>query len=171
MKASASQLAFMGAFLALCGLGNALATQAYTTSSTYLRAGPDTTFPQIQRVPYASTVEVYGCTTGYGWCDVDYGGERGWFPGNRLQFNDHGRRGSITNLAPLLGLMIMQFSVQDYWGNHYQDRAWYTDQNRQRFQNWQPNNRHGRFQAPFMQQNNPFRPIVPVPDNGTGQRK
>ena len=89
-------------------------------------------------MPRNSYIDVYGCTDGYSWCDVDYEGERGWLPATRIQFVYDGRRGSVNNLAPFLGLMILQFSFRDYWSNHYQDRSWYNDRNLQRWQNWQP---------------------------------
>ena len=125
----------------------ALATEAYTTASTWLRAGPDSSFISIERVPRDTLVDVYGCTNGYGWCDVDVDGERGWLPSSRLQFVYDGRRGSASVLAPLLGLMILQFSFRDYWDNHYQARPWYNDENRQRWQNWQPQNAPNRRQS------------------------
>jgi len=99
---------------AMC-TATAFATEAYTTTSTWLRTGPDTTFLVIERVPRDSLVDVYGCTNGYGWCDVDVEGERGWLPSSRLQFIYNGRRGPASVLAPLLGLMILQFSFRDYW--------------------------------------------------------
>ena len=126
----------------------AFATEAYTTASTWLRAGPDTSFISIERVPRDTLVDVYGCTNGYGWCDVDVDGERGWLPSSRLQFIYNGRRGPASVLAPLLGLMILQFSFRDYWDNHYQARPWYNEHNRQRWQNWQPQNVPPRHQSP-----------------------
>ena len=126
----------------------AFATEAYTTASTWLRAGPDTSFISIERVPRDTLVDVYGCTNGYGWCDVDVDGERGWLPSSGLQFVYNGRRGPASVLAPLLGLMILQFSFRDYWDNHYQARPWYNEQNRQRWQNWQPQNVPPRRQSP-----------------------
>ena len=126
----------------------AFATEAYTTASTWLRAGPDTSFISIERVPRDTLVDVYGCTNGYGWCDVDVDGERGWLPSSRLQFVYNGRRGPASVLAPLLGLMILQFSFRDYWDNHYQARPWYNEHNRQRWQNWQPQNVPPRHQSP-----------------------
>jgi len=143
----------------------AFATEAYTTASTWLRAGPDTSFLSIERVPRDTLVDVYGCTNGYGWCDVDVDGERGWLPSSRLQFVYNGRRGPASILAPLLGLMILQFSFRDYWDNHYQARPWYNEQNRQRRQNWQPQNvpprRQSRpnLQVPITPQLSP--PITP----------
>ena len=119
----------------------ALATEAYTTSTSWLRTGPDREFPVVERIPRGALVDVIGCTDGYDWCDIFYDGERGWFLGSRSQFVYEGRRGSLRELAPLLGLMILQFSFGDYWDNHYRERPWYNDRNRQIWQNWQPHRR------------------------------
>jgi uncharacterized protein YraI len=119
----------------------ASAAEAYTTSTSWLRTGPDSNFPFIERVPRDSLVDVIGCTDGYDWCDIDYDGERGWFSGRRLQFVYQGQRGSLRELAPLLGLMILQFRFGDYWNDHYRERPWYNDRNRQIWQNWHPQRR------------------------------
>lgn len=138
--------ALIGATFAATG---AFAAEAYTTATIWLRTGPDINFNRIELVRRNSSVDVYGCTDGYSWCDVDYEGERGWLPASRLQFVYNGRRGSVNNLAPFLGLMILEFSFQDYWSNHYQNRSWYNDRNIQRWQNWQqPRPQHRTQQAP-----------------------
>ena len=40
-------------------------------------------------------VLVYGCTTGYGWCDVRWSGNRGWASGQYLQMDYQSRRAPI----------------------------------------------------------------------------
>ena len=125
--------------VSILGASIANASEAYTTSSAWLRTGPDRSFPTIMRVQRSSTVDVIGCTSGYRWCDVEVNGERGWLQSNQLQMVYNGRRGSLSRLGPLMDLMILQFNFGDYWDNHYRSRPWYNDQNRQRWQNWQPN--------------------------------
>lgn len=128
----------------IASASEASATEAYATSSSWLRTGPDYKFPAITRIPRNATVDIIGCTEGYRWCDVIFNHERGWFAGRRLQTVYNGRRDTIPNLAPLLGLLILQFSFRDYWDNNYRERPWYTDKNQQRWQNWQ-------FPAPLLQ--------------------
>ena len=172
MKGSAARSVMLALLVSVGGASAAWATEAYTTSSTWLRTGPDTNFPRIERIPRESLVEVYGCTENYDWCDIDFEGDRGWLPGRRLQFVYNGRRGSIDTLAPFLGLMILQFSLQDYWGNHYRERPWYTNRNLQRWQNWQPphpdvqNRPAPRHEGPGYPQNQPFQgqqPRIDIP--------
>ncbi len=148
------------------GSASASAAEAYTTSSTWLRTGPDYSFPSIERIPRGALVDVIGCTDSYNWCDVDYEGERGWFAGNRLQFVYNGRRGSAVDLAPLLGLMILQFSFGNYWNDHYRDRPWFNERNQRRWQNWQPpqhpfGNRPRQPGAPALLPHAPEKPRAP----------
>jgi uncharacterized protein YraI len=138
-----------------------LAAEAYTTSTSWLRTGPDSNFPVIERVPRSSLVDVIGCTDGYDWCDIDFDGERGWFLGSRLQFVYQGQRGSLRELAPLLGLMILQFSFGDYWNDHYRERPWFNDRNRQIWQNWQPQRRP--FQNGPLPNSGQGAPVAPAP--------
>lgn len=135
--------------LSLSTIAEARAVEAYTTRTTSLRTGPDLDFPRIERVGIGTLVDVFGCIEGYRWCDVDVEGERGWISGQSLEFTYDGRTGSIDEFAPLLGLMILNFSLHDYWDQHYQQRPWYTQRNRQHWENWQPHERPTPFGAPM----------------------
>lgn len=135
--------------LSLSMVGAASAVEAYTIGTTSLRTGPDFGFPRIERVGAGTLVDVFGCIDGYRWCDVDVEGERGWILGQQLEFTYLGRTGPVDEFAPLLGLMILNFSLHDYWDQHYQNRPWYTERNRQRWENWQPRQRPAPFNAPM----------------------
>src|SRR5690606_23840935 len=52
-----------------------------TTVAIYLRNGPGTDGKPITVIPAGATVEVYHCA---GWCEVFYGGERGYVFGRYL---------------------------------------------------------------------------------------
>jgi len=86
-----------------------------TRRAVIVRAGPDNLFPQVARLPNASTVRVFGCTANPRWCDVLSGRTRGWVPVNELS------QSSRLRNAPAIA-----FSVVEYWDAHYRTRAWYA---------------------------------------------
>lgn len=59
-------------------IGTAANAATITSVSLNLRTGPTTAYPAIVVVPARQAVVVYGCTAGPGWCDVGWGGYRGW---------------------------------------------------------------------------------------------
>jgi uncharacterized protein YraI len=90
-----------------------------TRRATVVRAGPDTRFPQVARLPNGSTVRVFGCTTAPRWCDVLSGRVRGWLPANDIS------QSTRVQHAP-----VITFSVEDYWTAHYRTRSWFTSKDR-----------------------------------------
>lgn len=91
--------------------------------ASIVRAGPDNLFPQVARLPIASSVHIFGCTANRSWCDVLSGRTRGWVPVNDLS------QSSRLRNAPAL-----TFSVAEYWDTHYRRRAWYA--NRDNWLGW-----------------------------------
>lgn len=71
VKASIFTLAFLVS-------ANAYASSAIVTSTVNLRTGPGTQYGTIGAIPNGVGVTVGGCTSGYGWCQVSYGGMTGW---------------------------------------------------------------------------------------------
>ena len=109
---------FAGLLLAapLLAIALPVAAQLDTTRrAAIVRAGPDNLFPQVARLPNASNVHVFGCTTNPSWCDVLSGRTRGWVP-----INDLSQSSRVRN-APTI-----TFSVAEYWDTHYRTRAWYA---------------------------------------------
>lgn len=104
---------------------NASAAEGYARSSGTMRAGAGSDYPTIMHVARGTGLEIYGCTRRYAWCDVSADGERGWFPGSRIDFDRDGRRIRLSEGAGALGLTILTFGMADYWGSHYSDRSWY----------------------------------------------
>lgn len=64
--------------LALLVSTNAYASSAIVTSTINLRVGPGTQYGTIGAIPNGVGITVAGCTSGYGWCQVTYGGMTGW---------------------------------------------------------------------------------------------
>lgn len=90
-----------------------------TRRATVVRAGPDNAFPQVARLPNASNVRVFGCTSGRQWCDILSGRTRGWVP-----LSDLSQSSRLRN-APTVA-----FSVEEYWNAHYRTRAWFASRDR-----------------------------------------
>lgn len=121
--------------LLLVGAALAPAAQAYTgytRSSANLRTGPDTGYPRIVTLPAGTPVEIYGCVDDWSWCDVMWRGERGWLSGGLIDYSWTGQRVVVQNYGPQLGLPVLAFAFDAYWGSHYRNRNWYRDRDRWR---------------------------------------
>lgn len=110
----------------------ASAADGFTRSTTSLRAGPGADYPRVARVGGGTSLEIFGCLARGSWCDVGVDGERGWLPGRRIDFVESGRRTHLSGHFSSLGLSILSFGRNDYWGEHYAGRPWVNDRNRKR---------------------------------------
>lgn len=72
----------------------ALAANAIVTTNLNVRAGPGTNYPVLGAIPNGAPIDVVGCTTGYNWCQVDYGGRLGWASANYIAFQQSSVRNS-----------------------------------------------------------------------------
>lgn len=79
--AGAATAAFMA--LGLAGPAQA-AAPGYATTDVNMRTGPSTRYQVIRVVPGGGRVTIYGCLQGRSWCDVRYGGHRGWVSAHYL---------------------------------------------------------------------------------------
>jgi uncharacterized protein YraI len=109
--------------LAVCG--TASAQNAYTARSMGLHAGPDRDYPLVAQVDEGTPVEVHGCLDGWSWCDVSVEGGRGWMYGGGIYFDYNGGTDWLYSYGPQVGVPIITFSVDSYWGQYYQGRRWY----------------------------------------------
>jgi uncharacterized protein YraI len=100
----------------------ALAQTAFTLQAVNLRAGPDRVFPLVTWLQPGTPVNVIGCTSGWRWCDIIAGPNRGWVYSRYLSSFVRG------------GAPIVTFSVGSYWGAHYRGRPWYSS--RSAWNNW-----------------------------------
>lgn len=119
------------ALLPLLAAGEALAAQpvAVTTADVNLRAGPATQYPAVAIIPYGDSVSLFGCTSGFSWCDIAWGNARGWAAAAYLQVVYRGTPVAIeAGVAPRLGIDVVVFD-RDYWARHYVGRPWYRDWN------------------------------------------
>ena len=134
MKNSARYCATLLAALVVSSI--AAAQQAYTSSRTSLRAGPDRGYPQVGWLSPGTSVYVNGCVRGYHWCDVTAGPVRGWANARHLHYPYQNRRVAIYGNGAAYGFPIVGFALGTYWDNHYRGRSWYND--RPYWNNWRP---------------------------------
>ncbi|HKT98479.1 MAG TPA: SH3 domain-containing protein, partial [Paraburkholderia sp.] len=105
-------------------------TQAFTSTTVNLYAGPAGDYPVVAQIPGGVSLAVMGCVAGYSWCDVSLPGLRGWVYGAYLAYPYQGARVPLMNYGATIGLPIVTFSLGTYWGNYYRDRPWYGNQSR-----------------------------------------
>jgi uncharacterized protein YraI len=109
---------------------------AFTTQAVNMRAGPDRGFPLVTWLPGGVTVNVFGCISGWSWCDVIFGRNRGWVYARFLSFGFQNQRMPIITGGARSGFPIVTFSVGPYWSAHYRGRPWYSNQ--ARWSTWHP---------------------------------
>jgi uncharacterized protein YraI len=110
----------------------AAAVNAVVTTDLNIRTGPSAKYQRFGTIPGGYRVTVYGCLTGYNWCDVNWAGTRGWVSGKYLAYTGThaGKRyvqKPVTSIAISIGLPIIGFDPFNYHRRHYADRAWYRD--------------------------------------------
>jgi uncharacterized protein YraI len=110
----------------------ASALSAIVTEPTELRAGPAFDFPVVDSIPSDVQVTVHGCVRAYRWCDVSWRDARGWVPGNELAYLYQGRRVTIVDYGPRIGLPVVAYSFDTYWDRYYRGRSWYGERARWR---------------------------------------
>ena len=103
---------------------------ASTSKQSHLRAGPDRTYPIVSILPAGAQVVVQGCMQDYRWCDVSFGPQRGWVFAGNLQYPYQSSYAPLPAVAAVVGIGVMAFVLNDYWGDHYRDRTWYRDRDR-----------------------------------------
>lgn len=103
----------------------AAAMPAVTTANVNLRAGPGTNYPVVVTMPAGARVVSYGCVSGYTWCDISWGSERGWVAASYMQVVVAGKTVVLAPaVAPRVGLAVVAFD-QSYWRRYYVGRPWY----------------------------------------------
>ena len=101
----------------------ALAQQVVTLRPVNVRAGPDRAFPIVTPLHQNTPVHIFGCLSGWQWCDIASGRARGWVQPSYLTSFFRDRTPVIT------------FSLEAYWDEHYQRRSWYSQ--RSKWLNWE----------------------------------
>ncbi|PIF76080.1 uncharacterized protein YraI [Variovorax sp. 54] len=119
--------AALGALVLLLPLA-AAAQQAFTRGAVNMRAGPSGDYPLVARLGPGQPVDVVGCTSGYGWCDVVLpDGGRGWVWSKNLDYAYQQQRVPLATYGAVIGVPIVSFVIGSYWADYYRDRPWYGD--------------------------------------------
>ncbi len=104
---------------------SALAADGYVNGYVNLRAGPDVRYPRVVTLPPGTPIAVFSCTSGWSWCDVRGDGARGWISANYVRYPYNNRRVVLSTYGGRIGIPIVNFVLDAYWGNHYRNRSWY----------------------------------------------
>lgn len=104
----------------------ALAQNAVTTEPADLYAGPDDAYPVVAQLDPNTPIQVLGCLDDWSWCDVGVEDFRGWMYSPGITYYYQGGYVPLYSYAPSLGIAIVPFSVDAYWGHYYHDRPWYS---------------------------------------------
>lgn len=150
---------------ALCMTVAAGAAEAYSASvigSVNMRAGPSVAYPQVALLGPGTSVQVFGCEQGYGWCDVQVGVNRGWVAAQYLQARGPAGPVIVANAGALLAFPIIAFSFGNYWDSYYRGRPWYG--RRSYYYNYWNRYPHGRPPPPPHHRPPGYRP--PPPPHG-----
>lgn len=132
-------------FAALLAPAVASAATGYVITDLNVRAGPSTAYPVVDVYPGGTRVDVIGCTSGPGWCDVSAYGVRGWVSANYLDLYYDGYRARAPQLIGRVGVPTISFSIGTYWDNHYRDRSFYRYRDRRDWrQEWREERREDR---------------------------
>ena len=113
----------------------ARAGDGYVTGDVDLRAGPDPDYPTVATLNAGTPVSIQGCVANWSWCDVATASDRGWVAGDFLEEDYEGQRVVVPAFGVQVGIPIIRFSFDAYWGahyhnEHYQTRSWYSDRAR-----------------------------------------
>jgi uncharacterized protein YraI len=98
---------------------------AYTAKFANLRAGPARDYPIVATLPAGIAISVLGCLSGYRWCDVVAGPNRGWLYAGNIVYPYQGSNVPLLTYGALLGIGIIGFDLGYYWDHHYRARPWY----------------------------------------------
>ncbi|WP_437353935.1 SH3 domain-containing protein [Neorhizobium petrolearium] len=113
------------------------AVRGFATANVNMRSGPSTGYPAVTVIPVGTPVTIYGCMSSVNWCDVQFFGGRGWVSGTYVQASYQSNRVYVgPQYYRPLGIPMITFDVDTYWGRYYRDRDFYRDRDRWRRYDW-----------------------------------
>jgi uncharacterized protein YraI len=119
---------------------------AFAAKTVNVRAGPGQDYPIVAVLPPGFQLAVQGCLPDYVWCDVIAGGSRGWVYAGNINYAYQNSYVPVLDYGPVIGIGVLAFALNDYWGHHYRNRPWYAD--RHRWIDRHPSPPHRRFDGP-----------------------
>jgi len=118
-----------GAFALLAMPVMAFAQQAFTSRDVNMRAGPASGYPLVAWLPGGMPLMVHGCLNGFTWCDVSVPNARGWVHADFISYPFMLGFVPIYTHGPALGIPLITFNLNAYWGSFYIGRPWYARRN------------------------------------------
>ena len=110
----------------------AAASPGIVTQNINMRAGPGIDYPLVAQLPQGTQAEIFGCLPGWGWCDVAVQDLRGWVAGPGLQLIYEEQPEPLAGYGVAVGVPLIGFDVDGYWGRYYRGRTFYRDEGRYR---------------------------------------
>ncbi|WP_273725373.1 SH3 domain-containing protein [Brucella gallinifaecis] len=167
--------------LGVISAGAAHAANAIVTTNLNVRTGPGTGYASLGSIPSRAPVNVQGCTSGYGWCQVNYGGLTGWASSRYLAMregtgsgssNDFSRNAALIGIPLIAGVAIGaaindrndRWDRRDYNRRHWDRGRWDRNRNWNRGRHWE--RPRGNWDRPYRNQR--LRPNSS--DRGNGPR-
>src|SRR5580692_1697050 len=124
MRATTCLRASIGTCL-LALAATATAQNAMTTDAADVYAGPDNSYPPVAQLDPDTPIQVMGCLDDWSWCDVGFDGNRGWLYSPDITYQYQGGYVPLYAYAPGLGVPVVAFSFDAYWGRYYHDRPFF----------------------------------------------
>src|SRR5256885_820534 len=121
MRASPFLRICVGAILLALPLA-VVAENAVTSDAASLHAGPDRSYPEVAQLDVGTPIQVMGCLEDWSWCDVAVEGTRGWLYSPDITYEYEGGYVPFYSYAPALGVAVVPFALDEYWGSYYHDR-------------------------------------------------
>jgi uncharacterized protein YraI len=85
------------------------AADGWSAARVHLRTGPDTHYPVVAVVPSGAGLLINGCLNAWTWCDVSWGGARGWMAGRYIQTAYNHRRAYIADSGPYAHVPVVVY--------------------------------------------------------------
>ncbi len=108
-------------------LAPAQGTLAFTATDSQLFAGPSGDYPVVAVLGGGVQVAVQGCLPDYTWCDVTAGANRGWLYSGDINYPYQGAALPLLTYGGAIGIGVLGFTLNDYWGSYYRARPWYRE--------------------------------------------
>lgn len=103
----------------------AYAARGYATSSVHMRAGPSTQYPVVTTIGSGDRVNIHGCLSDHGWCDVSWTGNRGWVSADYLNYFYNNRYVYLPDYVGRIDVPVVTFALGSYWNRYYSGRPFY----------------------------------------------
>lgn len=99
----------------------AQAQNAFATGNVNMRTCGSTSCRVIATIPAGAPVAIFGCTSGYRWCDTQYANIRGWVSGRYLSAAAPGYASPspLPAVGALLGIAIVGAAIADSYDRRY----------------------------------------------------